>query len=228
LPGATDPLDPVMGKCQPNYHLMATDGYFNQSVPPPARSGLAGQLWPESTEVQAQTNLRRELHHLREGWPKLDALVDAGAAVAGPALFWDDGYRWLLPPAELHTRSEIIDRAVASRWRMWAARRDRRRFRARLAFWEIERTTRVRAISGAVMAIRAKAFDEAGGFDERFHLYFEESDFLRRVRGEIAYVPAARCRHLYNQSAAGSAEAVATRPRYFAHWAWVTAVPAVW
>jgi RNA-directed DNA polymerase len=24
------------------------------------------------------------------------------------------------------------------------------------------------------------------------------------------------------------AEAVATRPRYFAHWAWVTAVPAVW
>ena len=24
------------------------------------------------------------------------------------------------------------------------------------------------------------------------------------------------------------AEAVATRPRYFAHWVWVTAVPAVW
>ena len=139
----------------------------------------------------------------------IDALVDAGAAVAGPALFWDDGHRWLLPPAELHTRSEIIDRAVASRWRMWAARRDRRRFRARLAFWELERTTRVRAISGAVMAIRAKAFDEAGGFDERFHLYFEESDFLRRVRGEIAYVPAARCRHLYNQSAGGSVEAAA-------------------
>jgi hypothetical protein len=59
------------------------------------------------------------------------------------------------------------------------------------------------------MAIRARAFDDAGGFDERFHLYFEESDFLRRVRGEIAYVPAARCRHLYNQSAAGSAEAAA-------------------
>jgi hypothetical protein len=38
-------------------------------------------------------------------------------------------------------------------------------------------------------------------------MYFEENDFLRRVRGEIAYVPAARCRHLYNQSAAGSAEA---------------------
>ena len=107
----------------------------------------------------------------------------------------------------------MLDRAIASRWRAWADRRDRRRFRARLAFWELERTTRVRAISGAVMAIRASAFDDAGGFDERFRLYFEENDFFRRVPGEIAYVPAARCRHLYNQSAAGSAEAAALYAR---------------
>jgi len=143
----------------------------------------------------------------------IDALVDSGAAVAGPALFWDDAHRWLLPPAELHTRAEVADRALASRWPAWARRRDRRRFRARLAFWKLERTTRVRAISGAVMAIRVKAFDDAGGFDERFPLYFEENDFLRRVRGDIAYVPAARCRHLYNQSAAGSSEAAAAYAR---------------
>ena len=139
----------------------------------------------------------------------IDALAGAGAAVAGPALFWDDAHRWLLPPSELHTRAEVADRALASRWRAWGNRRDRRRFRARLAFWELHRTTRVRAISGAVMAIRSKTFDDAGGFDERFRLYFEENDFLRRVRGEIAYVPSARCRHLYNQSAAGSVEAAA-------------------
>ncbi len=29
LPGATDPLDPVTGKCQRNYHLLSTDGYWN-------------------------------------------------------------------------------------------------------------------------------------------------------------------------------------------------------
>ena len=97
----------------------------------------------------------------------IDALAGAGAAVAGPALFWDDARQWLLPPAELHTRGEVLDRALASRWDGWAARRDRRRVRARLAFWRLARTTRVRALSGAVMAIRAKAFDEAGGFDER-------------------------------------------------------------
>jgi N-acetylglucosaminyl-diphospho-decaprenol L-rhamnosyltransferase len=160
----------------------------------------------------------------------IDALADAGAAVAGPTLFWDDAHQWMLPPAELHTRAEVLDRALASRARTWAKRRDRRRFLRRLAFWELQRTTAVRAISGAVMAIRAKVFDEAGGFDERFRLYFEENDFLRRVRGEIVYVPGARCRHLYNQSAAGSAEAAAlygqSEAAYLRKWggAWVKAL----
>jgi N-acetylglucosaminyl-diphospho-decaprenol L-rhamnosyltransferase len=137
----------------------------------------------------------------------IDHLVDVDAAVAGPAFFWDDAHQWMLPPAELQSRSEVVDRVVASRSRAWARRRDRRRFFARVAFWSLDGPTPVRALSGAVMAIRASAFDAAGGFDERFALYFEENDFLRRVRGDVVYVPAARCRHLYNQSAGGSDEA---------------------
>ncbi len=139
----------------------------------------------------------------------IDQLVETDAAVAGPALFWDNAHQWMLPPAELQTRSEVVDRVVASRWRAWGRQRDRRRFFARVAFWSLDRPTLVRALSGAVMAIRASAFDAAGGFDERFALYFEENDFLRRVRGDVVYVPAARCRHLYNQSAGGSDEAAA-------------------
>jgi DNA-binding SARP family transcriptional activator len=55
----------------------------NAAVP---RQRVAGSLWPESTDVQALTNLRRELHHLREEWPRLDALVDAGPRT----LAWSD------------------------------------------------------------------------------------------------------------------------------------------
>ena len=95
-------------------------------------------------------------------------------------------------------------------------------FLARVAFWSLDKPTRVRALSGAVMAVRAGALDAAGGFDERFALYFEENDFLRRVRGDVVYVPAARCRHLYNQSAAGSDEAAAlyarSEVRYLRKW----------
>ena len=146
---------------------------------------------------------------VRFGAGSVDRLVEVDAAVAGPALFWDDGYKWMLPPAELHTAREVFDRALASRSRTWERGRDRRRFRARVAFWSLSQPERVSALSGAVMAIRADAFDDAAGFDERFPLYFEENDFLRRVRGDIVYVPAARCRHLYNQSAGGSPEAAA-------------------
>ena len=130
--------------------------------------------------------------------------LDAKTAVAGPALFWDDAHQWMLPPADLHTTAEKLDEVFASRSRRWFEQRDRRRIRRRLAFWSLDRTTEVRALSGAVMAIRAEDFDAAGGFDERFRLYFEETDFLRRIserRKRIVYVPAARCRHLYNQSA---------------------------
>jgi DNA-binding SARP family transcriptional activator len=45
---------------------------------PVPRQRVAGTLWPESREAQALTNLRRELHHLREEWPEVDAMIDTG------------------------------------------------------------------------------------------------------------------------------------------------------
>lgn len=48
-------------------------------VAPIQRQRIAGSLWPESSDTQALTNLRRELHHLRDARPRLDALVDAGS-----------------------------------------------------------------------------------------------------------------------------------------------------
>ena len=135
----------------------------------------------------------------------IDAL-DIGVPVAGPALFWDRALTWRLPPSDRYGTAERLDAAIASRNRGRALARDRRRFRHRVAFWTATSTSRQPAISGAVMAIRAEAFDDAGGFDERYFLYFEETDFLRRVPA-VWHVPAARCRHLFNQSAAGSDEA---------------------
>jgi DNA-binding SARP family transcriptional activator len=53
---------------------------------PIPRQRVSGTLWPESTDVQAQTNLRRELHHLREAWPRLEALI----ASESRTLAWGD------------------------------------------------------------------------------------------------------------------------------------------
>ncbi len=159
----------------------------------------------------------------------IERLVEAlhgDVAVAGPALFWDEAQQWMLPPGDLGTAREKIDAILASRSPTWFAQRDRRRFLQRVAFWSLDRPSEVRMLSGAVMAIRADAFDAIGGFDERFPLYFEEADFLRRIaafRRRVLYVPAARCRHLFNQSAGQVAERAAahyalSEMRYLEKW----------
>ena len=58
-------------------------------------------------------------------------------------------------------------------------------------------------IAGASMLVRREVFDEVGMFDERFFLYFEEVDFLRRSARagfRTRYVPASRVVHFVGQS----------------------------
>jgi DNA-binding SARP family transcriptional activator len=50
---------------------------------PIQRQRVAGSLWPESSDSQALTNLRRELHNLRDGWPALEAMIDVGTRTLG-------------------------------------------------------------------------------------------------------------------------------------------------
>jgi teichuronic acid biosynthesis glycosyltransferase TuaH len=59
-------------------------------------------------------------------------------------------------------------------------------------------------VVGACMLVRRAAFDEVGGFDERFWLYGEETDFCRRAadRGwTVSVVDAAVCTHVGGASA---------------------------
>jgi DNA-binding SARP family transcriptional activator/predicted ATPase len=51
---------------------------------PQPREHVAFRLWPDSTEAQAKTNLRRELHHLRRLLPSADLLLK----VDGPMIGW--------------------------------------------------------------------------------------------------------------------------------------------
>lgn len=58
-------------------------------------------------------------------------------------------------------------------------------------------------ISGASMMVRREVFDRVGGLDERFFLYFEETEFCHRAKRagyEVWYVPASRVVHIAGQS----------------------------
>jgi DNA-binding SARP family transcriptional activator len=57
---------------------------------PQTRQRLAFQFWADSTEAQARTNLRRELHHLRQGLPDARSLPAGGCqnpAMESPCTF---------------------------------------------------------------------------------------------------------------------------------------------
>ena len=55
LPGAVDPLDPVTGRCQSNYHLLSTDGFWNQFPRP--YTGVAGAIDNQDLTVPSLPNL---------------------------------------------------------------------------------------------------------------------------------------------------------------------------
>jgi N-acetylglucosaminyl-diphospho-decaprenol L-rhamnosyltransferase len=68
-------------------------------------------------------------------------------------------------------------------------------------------------VMAAAMLVRRKAFDEVGGFDDRYFLYWEDADLCRRLRDrgwKTRYVPRAIVRHPGGASAATDS-AFATR-----------------
>lgn len=57
---------------------------------------------------------------------------------------------------------------------------------------------RVGWVSGACMLVRHKAFESVGGFDERYFMYFEDTDLcdrLARAGWDVIYAPSATVRH---------------------------------
>lgn len=64
-------------------------------------------------------------------------------------------------------------------------------------------THAVDVIVGAAFFIRKHLFDDLGGFDERFFMYFEESDLCQRARGlgwKIFYTPEVSLIHILGHS----------------------------
>ena len=50
--------------------------------------------------------------------------------------------------------------------------------------WRVNRTAPVDWVTGAALAIRRTAWERLGGFDERYHMYFEDVDLCVRARIE--------------------------------------------
>ena len=154
----------------------------------------------------------------------LEPLEDQRVALAGPAFFWDEQFAWHLPPPEAMTFREQLSRNLSSRFDSIRAARQKHLLDRRIDLWRAKETRPARVLSGAVMAFRATELRRYE-FDERYPLYFEEVDLMRRLRRaghQIMYVPAARVHHAWAQSSALNANAGAlfdvSKRRYQQKW----------
>src|SRR5580693_2788075 len=77
---------------------------------PQRRDYVAAQFWPDSRQAQARTNLRRELHALRAGFPQVDRwlVTDAGT------LLWRPSHDCRLDVAEFETAADTASAALAA------------------------------------------------------------------------------------------------------------------
>jgi N-acetylglucosaminyl-diphospho-decaprenol L-rhamnosyltransferase len=139
-----------------------------------------------------------------------------GAAVAGPRLLplrEGDAERPSATVREPGLASMLVEYTIAHRLvpggRAWLAGR----YFADPA--RIGSPAEVAMVQGACFAFVREWLDRVGDFDEaRFFLYWEETDFCRRVRaagGRVFYCPDLRCRHL----GGGSTPDRAAAERYF-------------
>lgn len=139
----------------------------------------------------------------------LRTALASGAAVAGPKFYWDRDCTLLLPCTEERTRRNELARAAGRRnlGKLETARRAWRQHARR--HWRSRDPLPSTSLSGAMLAFRRDTWDAIGPFDEGFHLYYEENDWLLRAAHAGRppfYVPDAQAIHLHNPSAGQSAE----------------------
>ncbi|MBN1163423.1 MAG: glycosyltransferase [Candidatus Krumholzibacteriota bacterium] len=73
--------------------------------------------------------------------------------------------------------------------------------------YDHEQARRVDWVLGACMMVRREAIEQVGPMDERFFLYFEDTDWCFRMNQhgwDVFYVPRAEMVHLYERSSAAS------------------------
>jgi N-acetylglucosaminyl-diphospho-decaprenol L-rhamnosyltransferase len=130
---------------------------------------------------------------------RLDAEPDLGAV--GPRVRNPDGSQY---PSARAVPGGAAAAGHALLAGVWPANPFTRRYRRVDADWSAPAD--VDWLSGAALWIRRRAFDDVGGWDERFFLYLEDVDLCSRLRDagwRVAYEPGASVLHVQGVSAAG-------------------------
>jgi GT2 family glycosyltransferase len=150
----------------------------------------------------------------------IDALLrhlesDPGAGCAVPKGYLDPSFGCHLPPNTLPTLLDVVMTMLGEfsrRLSVWYARHLTRSW---VRIWSAERPLPLPMMSGCLFLVERAFFERIGRFDERFPLYYEDTDLSLRIRKagrHIVQVPGARLIHLVNRS--GMSDVAITEKRH--------------
>ncbi|MBU4214649.1 MAG: glycosyltransferase family 2 protein [Actinobacteria bacterium] len=191
--------------------LVVVDNGTDQSVSAPVTERAGGRLLVTGANLGYGTAANRGAAGAQTDWVvvvnpdiewapgALDALLDAGAAepsvgALGPKVCNVDGS--VYPSArELPSLTQGAGHALFSR--IWPTNPWTRAYHARQERIGDRRTAGW--LSGSCLLLRRTAFEQIGGFDERYFMFFEDVDLgerLGRAGWASLYVPQATVTHL--------------------------------
>jgi GT2 family glycosyltransferase len=197
-----------VGSCAPDHLLRLPNRGYAAGVNAGIGAARGELLLAGNPDVVlAPGSLAALLAALRSGWGVVGPQFELAGAV--------------FPPAERQTPW-----AEMARRRAWRSRRCWERYLRRelvrwRAVWEAAGPRAVPTLSGALLAFPAALARRVGSWDEGYFLYFEETEWLRRVRragAPLAVVPEAAASHRWGHSAPPAAWAgqfAGSRRRYY-------------
>lgn len=124
-------------------------------------------------------------------------------AAVGPKIFWDDDALFLLPRSFIFSPLYYFLAQYTSKTMGYLLWLYSLFFRKRsILFWKTESNLLQKNLSGGSVLLRRTLVDKAGGlFDNKFFMYFEDSDlFFRLVKQgySLKYVPSAKIVHKFS------------------------------
>ena len=138
------------------------------------------------------------------------------SGTAAPEGFWDRNLEGRLPPNILPTIVDLLALFVASLSSKFVRRYSNRRTVEALKIWQATSDVSLPMLSGCCFLMRRAFIDQIGLFDERFPLYYEDTDLSLRIRRAgygIVQVHGAQLVHLYNRS--GQTDSELAMARYY-------------
>ncbi|MBL8723247.1 MAG: glycosyltransferase family 2 protein [Planctomycetes bacterium] len=160
--------------------------------------------------------------------PKLQRHLenDPKAGIVVPKGFWDPSFMGRLPPNTLPTLFDVLVTTFGEFSRSLSRWYQHRLCRQWLRIWQAERPLALPMMSGCLFLVDREFFERIGRFDERYPLYYEDSDLSRTIVGAgrtIAQVPDAQLVHFVNRSGMADPETMwrrhdQSRQIYFRKW----------